>query len=87
MSSFSDQNFVKKLTELNGTQQSIQTLSLWLIHHRKHSKSIIQVWYRELQKGKAVILKEVWPYVFAEFSFSLSFFFIFVASVKHTPPM
>lgn len=50
MSSFSDQNFVKKLSELNGTQQSIQTLALWLIHHRKHSKSIIQVWYRELQK-------------------------------------
>ena len=69
MSSFSDQNFVKKLTELNGTQQSIQTLSLWLIHHRKHSKSIIQVWYRELQKGKAGIFIEVWPYVLLSFLF------------------
>ncbi|CAI9735374.1 Hypothetical predicted protein [Octopus vulgaris] len=52
MSSFSDSNFVKKLSELNNTQQSIQTLSLWLIHHRKHSKSIVQVWFRELQKVK-----------------------------------
>ena len=51
MSSFSDNNFVKKLGELNNTQQSIQTLSLWLIHHRKHSKTIVQVWLREMQKG------------------------------------
>ncbi|KAL5021657.1 hypothetical protein ScPMuIL_000812 [Solemya velum] len=50
MSSFSDTNFVKKLSELNNTQQSIQTLSLWLIHHRKNSKSIVQIWHRELQK-------------------------------------
>ncbi|XP_061197441.1 regulation of nuclear pre-mRNA domain-containing protein 1B-like isoform X2 [Saccostrea echinata] len=50
MSSFSDNNFVKKLGELNNTQQSIQTLSLWLIHHRKHSKTIVQVWLREMQK-------------------------------------
>ena len=68
MSSFSDQNFVKKLAELNGTQQSIQTLSLWLIHHRKHSKSIIQVWYRELQKGKfdlfVILPVPSAPYVF-----------------------
>ncbi|RUS80586.1 hypothetical protein EGW08_011641 [Elysia chlorotica] len=52
MSSFSDSNLVKKFDELNNTQQSIQTLSLWLIHHRKHSKTIIQVWYRELEKAK-----------------------------------
>ncbi|XP_045192820.1 regulation of nuclear pre-mRNA domain-containing protein 1B-like isoform X1 [Mercenaria mercenaria] len=50
MSSFSDSNLAKKLNELNGTQQSIQTLSLWLIHHRKHSKTIVQVWLRELKK-------------------------------------
>ncbi|KAK3603880.1 hypothetical protein CHS0354_042886 [Potamilus streckersoni] len=50
--SFSESSFTKKLTELNNTQQSIQTLSLWLIHHRKHSKTIVQVWLRELQKAK-----------------------------------
>ncbi|BFZ19514.1 hypothetical protein BsWGS_22553 [Bradybaena similaris] len=52
MSSFSDSNLVKKFAELNNTQQSIQTLSLWLIHHRKHSKTIVQIWYRELEKAK-----------------------------------
>jgi len=54
MSSFSDNNLAKKLNELNGTQQSIQTLSLWLIHHRKHAKTIVQVWLRELKKGMQV---------------------------------
>ncbi|XP_046549445.1 regulation of nuclear pre-mRNA domain-containing protein 1B-like isoform X2 [Haliotis rubra] len=53
MSSFSDSNFSKKLFELNNTQQSIQTLSLWLIHHRKHSRTIVQVWHREIAKGKS----------------------------------
>uniref|UniRef100_A0A0B6Y8G2 CID domain-containing protein n=1 Tax=Arion vulgaris TaxID=1028688 RepID=A0A0B6Y8G2_9EUPU len=52
MSSFSESNLAKKFVELNNTQQSIQTLSLWLIHHRKHSKTIVQIWYRELEKAK-----------------------------------
>lgn len=52
MSSFTDSALEKKLAELNGSQQSIQTLSLWLIHHRKHHKTIVQVWFRELKKSK-----------------------------------
>ncbi|XP_052816576.1 regulation of nuclear pre-mRNA domain-containing protein 1B-like [Mya arenaria] len=51
MSSFSENNLSKKFNELNGTQQSIQTLSLWLIHHRKHSKTIVLVWLKELKKA------------------------------------
>ena len=52
MASFSEENFVKKLVDLNNSQQSIQTLSLWLIHHRKHSRSIVDIWIRELRKSK-----------------------------------
>ena len=51
MAKFSDVNLVKKLSELNNTQQSIQTLSLWLIHHRVHAASIVNIWHRELDKG------------------------------------
>lgn len=36
MSGFSEGSFEKKLSELNNSAQSIQQLSLWLIHHRKH---------------------------------------------------
>ena len=52
MSAFSEAALEKKLSELSNSQQSVQTLSLWLIHHRKHSKSIVNVWFNELRKGK-----------------------------------
>lgn len=51
MSSFSASALEKKLADLTSTQQSVQTLSLWIIHHRKHSKTIVQSWLKELQKG------------------------------------
>ncbi|KAM9776490.1 regulation of nuclear pre-mRNA domain-containing protein 1A-like [Syngnathus typhle] len=51
MSSFSEAALEKKLSELSNSQQSVQTLSLWLIHHRKHSKTIVHVWYDELVKA------------------------------------
>lgn len=52
MSSFSESALEKKLSELSNSQQSVQTLSLWLIHHRKHSRPIVTVWERELRKAK-----------------------------------
>lgn len=52
MSSFSESALEKKLSELSNSQQSVQTLSLWLIHHRKHAGPIVSVWHRELRKGK-----------------------------------
>lgn len=50
--SFSEDALIKKLAELNNSMQIIQTLSLWLIHHRRHSKTITQVWQTELIKAK-----------------------------------
>uniref|UniRef100_A0A8C5PUF9 Regulation of nuclear pre-mRNA domain-containing protein 1A n=1 Tax=Leptobrachium leishanense TaxID=445787 RepID=A0A8C5PUF9_9ANUR len=52
MSAFSEAALEKKLSELSNSQQSVQTLSLWLIHHRKHSRVIVTVWDRELRKAK-----------------------------------
>ncbi|XP_071957617.1 regulation of nuclear pre-mRNA domain-containing protein 1B-like [Antedon mediterranea] len=52
MSTFSESVLKEKLGSLSNSQQSIQTLSLWLIHHRKHAKSIVNVWHAELQKTK-----------------------------------
>ncbi|KAB0374701.1 hypothetical protein FD755_013193 [Muntiacus reevesi] len=43
MSAFSEAALEKKLSELSNSQQSVQTLSLWLIHHRKHSRPIVTV--------------------------------------------
>ena len=51
MTSFSTSTLEKKLGDLSNTQHSVQTLSLWLIHHRKHAKAVVQAWYKELSKG------------------------------------
>ncbi|KAM4605877.1 regulation of nuclear pre-mRNA domain-containing protein 1B-like [Discoglossus pictus] len=52
MASFSESALEKKLSELSNSQQSVQTLSLWLIHHRKHAGNIVTVWQRELRRAK-----------------------------------
>lgn len=51
MSGFSEDTFDKKLADLNNSQQSIQQLSLWIIHHRKHYETVVRVWLRELGKA------------------------------------
>ncbi|CAO1358078.1 unnamed protein product [Diamesa serratosioi] len=50
MSAFTESALIKKLGDLNTSSQSIQTLSLWLIHHRKHHSTIVKIWFKELQK-------------------------------------
>ncbi|CAH2981437.1 unnamed protein product [Chilo suppressalis] len=52
MAGFTENALVRKLQELNSSQQSIQTLSLWLIHHRKHHAAVVKTWYKELLKAK-----------------------------------
>lgn len=71
MSGFTENALVKKLVDLNASQQSIQTLSLWLIHHRKHHQIIVKTWYRELLKGTFILFtsslfkhKQNWIYAF-----------------------
>uniref|UniRef100_A0A1B6EQD8 CID domain-containing protein n=1 Tax=Cuerna arida TaxID=1464854 RepID=A0A1B6EQD8_9HEMI len=51
MAGFTESALSKKLDDLNASQQSIQTLSLWLIHHRKHHEAIVKMWAKEIQKG------------------------------------
>lgn len=48
---FSTSSLEKKLKDLNGTLQSIQGMAQWLIHHRKNAKTVVSLWYKELQKG------------------------------------
>lgn len=63
MSAFTETAMVKKLLELNASQQSIQTVSLWLIHHRKHYANIVRSWYRELIKGKSRYMSQLCRYI------------------------
>ncbi|XP_039284135.1 regulation of nuclear pre-mRNA domain-containing protein 1B [Nilaparvata lugens] len=51
MAGFTEGSLSKKLEDLNASQHSIQTLSLWVIHHRKHYQLIVKTWMKELQKA------------------------------------
>src|SRR4051812_5155305 len=51
--SFSEQTLQKKFQDLNQSQQSVQTLSLWLIHHRKQAGAVVRAWLKELTMSSA----------------------------------
>ncbi|XP_053307556.1 regulation of nuclear pre-mRNA domain-containing protein 1A-like [Spea bombifrons] len=53
MSSFSKEDLEKKLSELRNSKESIQTLSLWIIHYRRFSQVIVSVWDTELRKAES----------------------------------
>jgi len=57
MSGYSEPALERKLSDLNNSAQSIQQLSLWLIHHRKHYHSIVKVWFKELGKSPTATRK------------------------------
>ena len=45
-----EESVEKKLKTVNNTQDSIQSLSLWIIHHKTHHERICQLWMRVLKK-------------------------------------
>ncbi|XP_063726873.1 regulation of nuclear pre-mRNA domain-containing protein 1B-like [Symsagittifera roscoffensis] len=47
---FKEEELSAKLSELNNTQQSIETLSAYIIHHRKYSKKIVKLWKKQVLK-------------------------------------
>ncbi|CAL8109358.1 unnamed protein product [Orchesella dallaii] len=52
MSGFTESGFERKLAELNQSQVSIQGLSGWVVHHRKHHNGIVKIWYKEFLKAQ-----------------------------------
>ncbi|CAF0787158.1 unnamed protein product [Adineta ricciae] len=45
-------SFEKRLTLVNGTQESVQTLSLWILYHRSQHEHLIKTWFKVLKKSK-----------------------------------
>ncbi len=41
----------KKLQTLSGSQYSVQTVSLWFIHHKDEAQQCVAVWLAELKAG------------------------------------
>uniref|UniRef100_A0A0N5AQ93 CID domain-containing protein n=1 Tax=Syphacia muris TaxID=451379 RepID=A0A0N5AQ93_9BILA len=51
MSGFSETAMNKRLETLTATSQSIQTVSMWLLHHQKnHADEIVQLWLKEVKR-------------------------------------
>jgi len=48
MSGFTESSLARKLNELNNSAPSIQQLSLWIVHHKKHYQKTVKTWYTEL---------------------------------------
>lgn len=44
----SESQLIKRFADLSTSQQSVETLSLFLMHHRRQSQTIVHVWAKEL---------------------------------------
>ena len=51
MSSYSLELLQEKLSRLNSTQESIETLSLWIIHHKQYASTSISTWMEDVRSG------------------------------------
>ncbi|XP_005098576.1 regulation of nuclear pre-mRNA domain-containing protein 2 isoform X2 [Aplysia californica] len=49
-SALNEDSVEKKLKTVNNTQDSIQSLSLWIIHHKSHHGKIVELWMKVLKK-------------------------------------
>ena len=52
MSNVEPENVEKKFRSINNTQESIQSVSLWAIHHKAEHEKIVEIWFKVLKKGK-----------------------------------
>ena len=43
---------LKKLDNVQPTQDSIQSLALWIIHHKANHETICRLWIKKLNDGK-----------------------------------
>ncbi len=41
-----------RLQQLSLAQDSIQALSMWLVHHRSEAEAAVAVWQEEVARGK-----------------------------------
>lgn len=51
MASVNVENIERKLQGVSNTQDSIQSLSLWAIHHKTDAKHIVEMWLKVVKKG------------------------------------
>lgn len=50
-SEFSEHVLAEKLSKLNNSQQSIETLSHWCIYHRKKARNVVEIWDKQFNSS------------------------------------
>ena len=60
MATYSESIVVEKLHKLNESQESIQTLSQWLMYHKKNYKKSVEIWAQEIQNGMFHFFLNFW---------------------------
>lgn len=60
--------FERKLQNMSSTQDSVQTVSLWMIHHKKHAEDMVSVWLEQLKKGSAFLFTSIKPTIISRVS-------------------
>ena len=55
MSSFSVQALRDKFSRLSGSQESIETLSLWIIHHKADAATTVSVWFEDIKSSRKFV--------------------------------
>ena len=55
MSSFSVQALRDKFSRLSGSQESIETLSLWIIHHKTDAATTVSVWFEDIKSSRKFV--------------------------------
>ncbi len=62
MATINEANVERKFNGVSTTQDSIQSLALWVIHHKASHEKIVEIWFKVLKKCKlifAAVLSEV----------------------------
>jgi len=54
----SEEAIEKKLLSFNSTQESVQALSLWIMHNKAHHQKIVDTWLKVLKKCKCQPISE-----------------------------
>ena len=60
MSSYSVQALREKLSRLTNSQESIETLSLWIIHHKQNAASTVSIWFEDLCTCKCFVVSAMY---------------------------
>ncbi len=51
---FNEENYLKKLDNVTPTQDSIQSLALWIIHHKSNHEILCKLWSKKFNECKFI---------------------------------